>query len=80
MMAAAVGHATILPARARAASACAHRCDALPGLLTLALLAAEVAVGRDRAALAADDRFALPAGRALNAPFLDRHTPAHLLR
>ncbi len=68
------------PALARAASTRAHRRDTLPGVLSLALLPAKVAVGRDRPALAPDDRFALPAGRAFNAPFFDRHDLAQMLR
>jgi len=78
MMDAAMGHVIVLVPRARATSARAHGRDALPGLLALALLAAEIAVGRDRAALAAYDRFSLPAGCAFNAPFLDRHTPVRV--
>jgi hypothetical protein len=43
------------------------------GLRAFALLATEVAVSGDRTALPTDDGLALPARRALDAPFLDSH-------
>ncbi len=68
------------PALARVASTCAHSRDTLPSLLSFALLPTEVAVGRNRPALAPDDRFALPAGRTFNASFFDRHSYIQMLR
>jgi len=51
-----------------------------PCLLALALLVAEIVLGRDRTMLAPDDRVALPARRACNTPFLDRHAHTYALR
>ena len=57
-----------------------HGLHPLSGLLALHLLAAQVTIDRDRPALPARDRLALPTTRTLDPLFLDRHGAYPLLR